>query len=190
MKKLLLVSLLGIILLSGCGKSVENEQEKVYTIEESDAESLVEEAVADAGYTAELFMELEREDIGSFYIYNIKIDDRILSHQLAVDKVSGELFTYYNGEIMDYSEFEAYNSDADESIQWSGEYSSGEHTLTIEENEPGNFEYHLDGEVGFAMLDTKSKASSEFGGKEIKFSYSKEGITLSGNEDYDGVYVK
>lgn len=190
MKKKLLIAVMGVILLTGCGKSIENESEKVYTIDKEDALGLVKEALSDESYSAEYLKEYSSEGEESYYIFNIKKGDEILKQQLAVDMVSGELYTYQDGEISGYSEFSDYNSDADDSIQWTGEYSSGEHLLTIEEAEPGSFEYHFDGEAGFAMFDTRSKAASDFKDEHISFEYSAEGITVTGSTDFDGVYVK
>ncbi len=155
-------------------------------ITEAEALGSVEEPFDMARYTIEMSdIQLEISppdsagDIHKFYVFVVKDDSGREVGQIAVDRETGEKYTYQGeGIIEDYSMFPLYEPQHGD-YDWEGEYESPSGlALVITGREEDGFTYKFsDGTEGYANI-TGDTAKSEDG--EINFLLSEKIITVAG----------
>ncbi len=158
---------------------------KADDISEEEALGSVKEPLDMARYTIEMTdIQLEvsppdSSEVHRFYVFAVKDDAGEAVGQIAVDRETGEKYTYQGeGIIEDYSMFPLYEPPHGD-YDWEGEYESPSGlTLAITGREDSGFTYAFsDGTEGYANI-TGDTAKSEDG--EINFLLSEKIITVAG----------
>ncbi len=158
---------------------------KADDITEAEALGSVKEPFDMARYTIEMTdIQLEisppdSSEVHRFYVFVVKDDAGGEVGQIAVDRETGEKYTYQGeGIIEDYSVFPLYEPQHGD-YGWEGEYESPTGlTLAITGKNDGGFTYEFsDGTGGYAII-TGDTAKSEDG--EINFLLSEKIITVAG----------
>ncbi len=161
------------------------EPEEADDITEAEALGSVKEPFDMAHYTIEMTdIQLEisppdSSEVHKFYVFVVKDDAGEEVGQIAVDRETGEKYTYKGeGIIEDYSVFPLYEPQHGD-YDWEGEYESPSGlSLVITGREDDGFTYEFsDGTGGYANI-TGDTAKSEDG--EINFLLSEKIITVAG----------
>lgn len=126
-----------------------------FALKQSDADQLVSEKLEGTGYayTADGVRESGEN---CYYIYRVAKGEKELAQGLAVDDISGDVFTYdFESESLSgYDEFELYDDEKDRKAQWDGEYSMEENKISMLPADDASSEIHvsIDGKEVFGGM--------------------------------------
>jgi|GEM_PF-4441353 len=196
-----------VLSLSGCGKKKDNDVKyEVSEISQEDADSILETALQGTGCS---FSYDEKIPVGdtSYYVYTIEKDGEELEDSIAIDSISGGVYTYDSAAdtYSEFSDFSEYKPENDESISWTGIYKGDKYVITIEEQDPGSFMYSVyedekaqeEGSnslmTGYAYQENNALAVSDNEDGKISFEISGSTLTITGeakNAEYSGDYKK
>lgn len=213
MKKTIVTAILTAVLTatalsaSGCGKKHDNDVKyEVAEISKEDADSILESALQGTGCSFSYDEKIPDGDT-AYYVYTIEKDGEELEDSIAIESVSGKVYTYdsYADTYSEFSDFSEYNPENDESILWTGEYKGEKFVITIEEEDPGSFAYAVYESMdaikkgdeslmsGYAYQENNASAISDNEDGKITFDIAGNKVTVTGedkNSAYSGVYEK
>jgi hypothetical protein len=217
MRKLttVLLVMMTIIAITGCssknaydGEStsesvqVDNVKDsgEIIEIDENSAEQLVSERLDTTQYSVKKDSDLTVDDI-NYYIFNVFDGETQLTMGVAVNKISGELFTYTEDKtIAPYSEFTLYDESNDVTVQWDGTFYSDNTSLELLPADANSFEFTLintsgtDTLTGVAQISGNEATFEDEDGYTIIFIKEDDTITLtesgtnSNNTEFQGIY--
>lgn len=123
-----------------------------FALKQGDADQLVSEKLSGTGYDFEADG-VKEFDGNHYYIYRVSRGDAKLAQGLAVDDISGEVFTYEpdSESLSDYGEFELYDAEKDAQARWDGNYYMEENMISLlpADNKSSEIQVIADGEEIF-----------------------------------------
>ncbi len=115
-----------------------------FALKQSDADQLISEKLDGTGYTFEADG-IKEEEENHYYLYRICKGEEELKQGLAVDDISGEVFTYdYEADsVSGYEDFELYDAQKDELVLWDGSYSMDDVSVSLLPADGASSEIHV-----------------------------------------------
>lgn len=161
------------------------KEEPEESLSPEDAASSVTESLIEGGYTAaltdtQLQVGADEGAAHDYYVFDIQDAAGASFGQVAVDKETGDKYTYLgNGMLDDYAKFPLYDPSVDEVCDWAGTYKGPAGVaLEVLQGDPNSFEYIFsDGTTGSAQISGNTAKSSDGG---INFLFSEGVITVAG----------
>lgn len=150
-----------------------------------DAAARVTETLVEGDYTAELTdtqlqVGAEEQTVHDYYVFDILDAAGASLGQVAVDKTTGDKYTYLgDGMLDDYAKFPLYDPAVDAVCDWAGDYKGPAGvTLEVLQGDPSSFEYHFsDGTAGNARISGNTAKSAD---GEVNFLFTEGVITVAG----------
>ncbi|MCI5704025.1 hypothetical protein [Agathobaculum sp.] len=161
----------------------EEPEEKELSAE--DAAARVTETLIEGDYTAaltdtQLQVGADEGEAHDYYVFDIQDAVGASLGQVAVDKATGDKYTYLgDGMLDDYTKFPLYDPSVDAVCDWAGEYKGPAGVaLEVLQGDPNSFEYIFsDGTTGNAQISGNTAKSTD---GEINFLFSEGVITVAG----------
>ncbi len=167
-------------------------------IKESDALQLISERVDFEKYKVELTNENLEEKEQSYYLFSVSEDTIAFEPSVAVNKESGELFSYYeDGTLEPYDNRYSQNPDSFIKVSWNGVYekkNDAASTVSLSQSDDSSFEFTAsckENELfGVARIDGDSAKYDDGNGTVIRFEMSGNTLTLSDSKGtFTGEYT-
>lgn len=212
MKRWIALAAAGTLCLSGCGARREaaqpNEEQpapvspQVQALERAEQAGMLQsdrldddevldlvlEPLDDTQYTAEVTDEVlevagaDGDNAHPFCVVEVRGADGAAVGQIAVDRVTGEKYTYRgDGALDDYASFPLYDAEAERGDRWSGSYrTAAGRTVELTDQTDTTFDFvFYDGTAGCAVYSERT-AKSEDG--KINFLLSDGVLTVAGGD--------
>ncbi len=174
-----------------------------YFIEQSDADTLLSEAIEGTGCMAVFDNTLEKNGEG-YYLYEVTDSDGfVLDQQLAVNGKSGDIFVYLpkSGKIEDFENFEYFDSSSlkDARIVWDGTFVLDKFRIELVAADESSFEFTVfskDEELISGMVRTEGNSGtwqSEDGQESISFKMVDNDtlqVLTENTERFSGQYIR
>ncbi len=156
------------------------------------ATQLIKEKIGD-GYTIEYTgtvendsASVEQEELlkSKYYIFSVSKDKEPLVKELAVQVISGEIYSYdVEAGVQDYSNFPLYDKEKDSVISWEGKYDNEKCSINLMPGDSNSFEFTINNAKGDEIITAVAitegnKATFTNEGYELVFEISGDKLTI------------
>lgn len=182
-------------------------------IGEASARSLIEEKIGNeykieltGTYTDETAKKIDEKAENNeikyqYYLFSVSKENEPLVKELAVNKLSGEVFSYdVENKIQDYSQFPLYDENKDKKIKWEGRFLNDKNIIEILPIDNNSFEFHItDADskkeiLVLAAFAQQNKAECKDNDYTIYFELNDNKLTVSEDDkskfEISGEYLK